>query len=133
MFLHLLNDSQQRAFLALARQFVEADSTLSDEEHNLLELMWAETGLDFDVELPTDDLETLAGQFQNRQAQAAVLLELISAGHVDDNFHPEESAFIERVASVMGISREELKEMDDWVNRQLALAREVEKFWTGKN
>ena len=53
MFLHLFNNAQQTAFLALARQFIEADSKLSDEEHNLIELMYAEMGLDFDTELPS--------------------------------------------------------------------------------
>jgi hypothetical protein len=129
MFLHLLNDSQQRAFLALARQFVEADAKLSDEEHNLLELMWAETGQDFDLELPTDDLETLAASFPNRQAKVAVLLELLSAGHADEEFHPEESAFIERLSGALEISGADLQSMDEWVRRQLDLAREVEKFW----
>jgi hypothetical protein len=133
MFLHLLNDSQQRAFLALAKQFVEADAKLSDEEHNLLELMWAETGQDFDMELPTDDFETLAAAFPGRQAKAAVLLELISAGHADDEFHPEESAFIERLSGAFEISDADLKSMDEWVTRQLELAREVEKFWVGKS
>jgi len=61
MFLHLLDDTQQKAFLALAKQFIEADSKLSDEEHNLLELMYAETGQDF-APLPgnlTEELDRL--------------------------------------------------------------------------
>jgi len=133
MFLHLLNDSQQRAFLSLAKQFVEADAKLSDEEHNLLELMWAETGQDFDQELPTDDFETLAAAFSNRQTKAAVLLELLSAGHADSEFHPEESAFIERLSGAFEFDAAELKSMDEWVQRQLDLAREVSKFWVGKS
>jgi hypothetical protein len=129
MFLHLLTDSQQRSFLALAKQFVAADALLSDEEHNLLELMWAETGQDFDAALPEGNVETLASDFTSRQQKAAVLLELISAGHADDNFHPEENAFIERLSDALGVSQSDLKSMDEWVNRQLTLAREVEKFW----
>lgn len=58
MFLHLLNDTQQKAFLALAKQFIHADSKLSDEEHNLLELMYAETGQDF-TPLPSELTEEL--------------------------------------------------------------------------
>jgi tellurite resistance protein len=129
MFLHLLNDSQQRAFLALAKQFVEADQNLSDEEHNLLELLWAETGQDFDTELPEGDVETLAAAFDGKQVKAAVLLELITVGHADDEFHPEESAFIDRLAAALGVDAAKVKEMDGWVTRQVQLAREVEKFW----
>jgi hypothetical protein len=129
MFLHLLNDSQQRAFLALAKQFVEADQTLSDEEHNLLELLWAETGQAFDAELPEGDLDTLAAAFDGKQVRAAVLLELITVGHCDLEFHPEESAFIERLARIFDVDDATLKEMDAWVQRQLQLAQDVEKFW----
>jgi tellurite resistance protein len=129
MFLHLLNDSQQRAFLALAKQFVEADQTLSDEEHNLLELLWAETGQDFDAELPVGDVESLAAGFDGKQIKAAVLLELITVGHADAEFHPEESAFLERLAAALGVEDTTLKEMDVWVQRQLQLAEDVEKFW----
>lgn len=129
MFLHLLNDSQQRAFLALAKQFVEADQKLSDEEHNLVELLWAETGQDFDTELPEGDVESLTSAFDGKQIQAAVLLELITVGHADQEFHPDESAFIERVARALGVDDARLKEMDEWVQRQLQLAQDVEKFW----
>ena len=129
MFLHLLNDTQQRAFLALARQFVEADQTLSDEEHNLLELMWAETGLEFDAELPPGDAEALAPAFDDRQSRAAVLLELIGVGHADSEFAPQESAFIDRLATAFGVSAAEVKEMDGWVTRQLQLAQDVQTFW----
>jgi hypothetical protein len=130
MFLHLLNDTQQRAFLALARQFVEADQNLSDEEHNLLELMWAETGLEFDAELPPGDVDALAPAFDDRQSRAAVLLELIGVGHADEEFHAEESSFIERLAAAFGTDAAEVKEMESWVTRQLQLAQDVQKFWT---
>jgi uncharacterized tellurite resistance protein B-like protein len=130
MFLHLLNDTQQKAFLALAKQFVEADSTLSDEEHNLLELMYAETGLDFDAELPEGDVDTLLNAFTSRQARAAVLLELIGTGHADQEFSAQENEFVRNAAAQLGISEAEVRAMESWVERQLALAQEAERFWT---
>ena len=131
MFLHILNDTQQKAFLALAKQFIESDSKLSDEEHNLLELMYAETGQDFDMEPPTGDVETLLQAFDTRQARAAVLLELIGVGHADNEFHAEENAFVRKVAQSFGTPEQEVREMESWVTRQMALAQEVEKFWSG--
>jgi uncharacterized tellurite resistance protein B-like protein len=129
MFLHLLDDEQQKALLALAREFIEADEKLSDEEHNLLELMYAESGLDFDTELPQAAMEELLPVFDTKQARAAALLEMIGVGHADDEFHPEESEFVRRMAAGLGISEQEVGEMEDWVMRQLALAQEVERFW----
>ena len=131
MFLHVLNENQQKAFLALAKQFIEADQKLADEERNLLELMYAETGLDFDADLPGGAPEELFPAFDSRQARAAVLLELIGVGHADEEFHADESQFIHRAADAFGVSRDEVRRMESWVTRQLALAQEVERFWTG--
>jgi uncharacterized tellurite resistance protein B-like protein len=130
MFLHLLDEDQQKAFLAVARQFVEADRNLSEGEQNLLELMVAEMGLDFDMELPSGDLDTLLQAFDSRQVRAAVLLELIGVGHADEEFHAEESKLLQEIAGKLDVSEAELREMEIWVNRQLALAQEVEKFWS---
>ena len=129
MFLHVLNDTQQKAFLGLAKQFIECDSSLSDEEQNLLELMLAETGLSFDEEIPPSDPETLASTFDTKQARSAVLLELIGVGHADNEFHADESPFIRDVASRLGVSHDDVMKMESWVERQLALAQEAEAFW----
>lgn len=131
MFLHLLNDSQQKSFLVLAKQFIEVDRKLSDDEQNMLELMYAEMGLPFDAELPEGDLDALLPAFDSRQARASVLLELMSVGHADREFAPEESALLKRIADGFGVSAQDLEAMDDWVRRQLALAEDVQKFWMG--
>jgi len=129
MFLHLFNEDQQKAFLALAKRFVEADAELSDEEHNLVELMYAEADLPFETELPEGDVAQLARAFDTRQARAAVLLELIGAGHADRDFSANENAFIGKVAAALGVNGDELRRMEEWVERQVALARDVEQFW----
>lgn len=129
MFLHLLNDTQQKAFLALAKQFIEADSTLSDTEQNVFELALAESGQSFDEELPAGTLEELAQPFDSRQSRAVVLLEMIGIGHADDEFHPAESEFVNKLGAQFNIAAEEIAEMESWIQRQMALAQEVEKFW----
>jgi len=131
MFLHILNDQQQTAFLALAKQFIEVDRHLADEEQNLLELMYAEMGLDFDTELPTGDLASLLTAFDSRQSRAAVVLELIGVGHADAEFKTEESDFVRNVARNLEVSDDTVRAMESWVTRQLALAQEVEQFWAG--
>lgn len=165
MFLHLLNDAQQKAFLALAKQFIEADRHLADEEQNLLELMYAETGQSFgpagghlaaeldrlfeigdeptdtaetateaevsaDADLPEADIEALAPLFDTPQARSVVMLEIIGVGHADDEFSPEESEFVGRLASAFGMREEKVRAMESWITRQMALAQEVEQFWT---
>ena len=129
MFLHILTETQQKAFLALAKQFIEVDTRLSEEEQNLLELMLAETGLSFDAELPEGNAEELLGAFDTKQARAAVLLELIGVGHADNEFHAEESHFIQKAGRAFGVSDADLQAMESWVTRQMRLAQEVERFW----
>ncbi|MFN3649862.1 MAG: TerB family tellurite resistance protein [Armatimonadota bacterium] len=129
MFLHILNDQQQKAFLAVATQFIEADTHLADAEQNLLELMYAETGLPFETELPSGSVGDLLEPFDTKQARAAVLLELIGVGHADDDFHPEESRFVHDVAERLGFSDADVHAMEGWIQRQLQLAKDVEQFW----
>lgn len=129
MFLHILNDSQQKAFLALAKQFIEADSEIAEEEQNLLELMHAEMNQEFDVELPGGGPSELFAAFDTRQAQVAALLELIATGHADNNFDPAESEFIHEAAAAWGIPQEEVARMESWIQRQQSLIAEAESFW----
>ncbi len=129
MFLHLLNEPQQKALLALTKQFIETDRNLADAEQNLLELMYAESGLDFGEELPGDSLETLAAAFDTKQARAAALLEILGVGHADEEFSPEESAFVSNLAEHLGLTEDQVRAMESWVSRQIALAREAESFW----
>ena len=131
MFLHLLNETQQTALLAIAKQFIEVDRHLADEEQNLLELMYAESGLDFDTELPQGDVASLLPAFDTRQAKAAALLEIIGVGHADQTFHGDESAFVRKMAQGLGIAEDEVRRMESWVERQLQLAQEAERFWAG--
>lgn len=131
MFLHTLTDDQQTAFLALAKQFIAADQTLSGEEHNQLELAMAETGWDFDEEVPEMTLEDIVPHFDTPTAQKVALLELIGIGHADQHFHPDENAFVLNVAGKWGIGEDTVRSLESWVQRQLALAQEAEELLAG--
>jgi hypothetical protein len=128
MFLHILNDRQLSAFLSLAKQFIAADEQLSSEESNHLELMMAETGWNFDEEVPDRPFEEAAAEIDSGRARKVTLLELIGVGHADDEFHPAENAFINTLAERWGVPAEEVAQMESWVQRQLALAREAEEL-----
>ena len=129
MFVHTLTEKQQSSFFSLAKQFLHADAVLSAEEKNLLELLVAEAGGDPSAEIPDGDLDELLAAFDSRQSRATVLLELIGMAHADENFCPDESRFILSVGERLGLSREEVNKMNDWVTRQMSLAAEVEGFW----
>ncbi len=130
MFVHLLNERQQRALLALANRFVVTDQALSDSEKNVLELLYAESGLPFDTTLPEGETSELLSVFDGRQSKAALLMELIGIGVADDEFTLSESAFIWEASRALGISEAELNRLEDWVKRQLSLASEAASFWS---
>lgn len=126
MFLTALTEPQKRAFLALARDFVQVDQELSEQESSLLTALFAETRLPASAIDGEADLSV----FDSRRSQVAVILELIGIGHADSEYGPEEAAFVQGVAERLGVGETELLEMENWVLRQTALAREAEKFWT---
>jgi hypothetical protein len=131
MFLHILTLDQQTAFLALAKQFIAADEVLSGEEHNQLELAMAEVGWDFDEEVPEMSKEDIAKAFDTPSAQRVALLELIGIGLADQEFHPNENAFVCDMAQRWGIAEGTVPKLLSWVERQIALAREGEDLLAG--
>ena len=131
MFLHTLTEDQQTAFLSLAKQFIAADKTLSGEEHNQLELAMAETGWDFDEEVPVMTLDDIVARFDTPTSQRVALLELVGIGHADAEFHPDENAFVVDIAARWGIGEPVVRKLEHWVQRQLALAHEAEELLAG--
>jgi hypothetical protein len=131
MFLHILTDRQQAAFLSLARQFIEADQVLSDEESNHLELMMAETGWDFDEEVPVRPVDELAPVFETPAARKVALLELIAVGHADDQFHPDEDAFVQDLARRWDVSAADVARLEAYVQKQTALIAEAQELLAG--
>ena len=69
--------------------------------------------------------------FDSRPTRAAALLEIIGIGHADNEFHPEESGFVRKMASSFGLSDGDVQAMESWVERQLALAQEAERLLNG--
>jgi len=131
MFLHILTDRQQAAFLSLARQFIEADQALSDEESNHLELMMAETGWDFDEEVPVRPLEELVPEFDTPTSRRVALLELIAVGHADEHFHPDEDAFVRDLAGRWDVNAAEVARLEGYVQKQIALIAEAQELLAG--
>jgi hypothetical protein len=131
MFLHILTLDQQTAFLALAKKFIATDEVLSSDEHNQLELAMAETGWDFDEEVPDMAIEDIVALFDTPTSRRVALLELIGIGLADQEFHPNENAFVCDLASRWGMDTGIVPKLQSWVERQLQLAREGEELLAG--
>ena len=52
MFLRILNEAERQAFLALAREYIQADQKVTPQEEELLRVFCLEMGLDPALQLP---------------------------------------------------------------------------------
>lgn len=129
MFLSTLNIEQQQAFLGLAHLFVGADGRLAPQEKAMLDVMKAEMSLPEDTEVPTDDLPNLLKPFDSKPAKVAALLEIIGLGYSDNDFHPQESVLVKSMAEGFNVPEDEILQMENWVLRQIMLAREATQFF----
>ena len=118
MFLAMLDESERRAFAVLARQMIEADGIVVQQEEMALSTLASELGVDLDVSVEQDPTE-LATVFAERPAKVAALLELLGLAHSDHRFTAEEKSHVQVVASAMGIDADELAELDGWVRQHV--------------
>jgi hypothetical protein len=129
MFLDRLDPHEQSAFLGLAAHLVHSDGVLADGERTLLAAIRASVGPG--VTPQSGSVQTLAEAFRSHGSQRAVLLELMGLGYVDGDFDWREQAVVRDVADAMGVSPDELRLLENWTLRQVALLQEAEALMTG--
>ena len=123
MFLAPLTTTQKMAFMALAAKVVSADDSVGRHERELMNALTAEMGMpDTPVGM---DLADAVAEFTHWESKVRAMLELIGIARADCNFDKREGKIIQDIARRFGISDGELEVMDDWVFRQLSLAREA--------
>lgn len=126
MFISNLNTTQQSAFLGLAKQLIESDNDISPQENILLETLHKQ--MDANVSAVNVSLSNLNTLFEGKKSRASMILELLGLACADDNYHPAEKEYIRKVTEACGVSENELRDMESWVVRQLALVREAAQF-----
>ena len=114
MFLHGLTEPQKRLFLILAKQFVLADSKLTSAEERHLESLQSEVRAEVPGDAESYDKKELLASFDTAKSQISIILELITLGYTDGEFSEEENQFIHELATVFGISEEELDKYAHW-------------------
>ncbi|MEW6350263.1 MAG: hypothetical protein AB1646_14445 [Thermodesulfobacteriota bacterium] len=129
MFLHDLTENQKAAFLLLSKRLIREDERLAPEESTLLGLMRREMGFDGDPTYEKKDVGDLLIEFDSRKAKVATLLELMGLACSVGEYRRDQAPLIDEVASTFGIPEEELVTMENWILRQMALAREAAGFF----
>ncbi len=121
MFLNLLDNDEKRAFAELAEKMIEADGLVIGREAAALAALKAEMGVSGGGD--GRSVEALAGVFTSWRSKVAALLELIGLGYTDVNYSVNEKSMVDVVADQMGLTKDELAEVEAWVREHVSLIR----------
>jgi uncharacterized tellurite resistance protein B-like protein len=125
MFLRILNEAERQAFLALAREYIQADQKATPQEEELLRVFCLEMGLDPALQLPAKPRAERYAAFRARPARVAALLELLALACADKDFDRRERELVFETAKAFGIPEHELKALADWNDKHLGLLSEA--------
>lgn len=127
MFLKDLNENQQKLFLGIARDLIEADNNISSQEKAMIASLSAEMGQNELIRNPAD--EVVRDFFPDKISRVAVMLELIGLSACDGNFSVEEDKIIQRIQKIFAMSDDDIKAYRDWVRKLYATYGEAARFF----
>ena len=104
MFLHLLDDDQKRAFVALAGHMVTSDGHADAIEIEYLKRLMIESNLGKDLGAITSSDQIDPAAFPTKRAQFAVIAELLILSVLDGSYDAGEAAFADGLVDAFGIS-----------------------------
>lgn len=132
MFIDRLTPEEQLPFLSVAFRLLAVDGVTEDETA-ALSILTAQSSIgpawSPDTSTPIADLLSAIKTPMSRRAS---MMELLGLAYADATFGPEERAFIKQAAELMSLSVTETAQMENWVVRQLNLAREAELLLRGR-
>lgn len=124
MFVQNLNSKQQSVLLSLAKEIIAADKNLTDSEAIILDELKSQVNLD--VEEMNVDLTNISSLFKTGREKYSLLLELLGIAHADSEYHLDEKDLVSSYAKYLDVSSETLNELENWVEKQFALSKEIE-------
>jgi len=128
MFLNNLTETEKKAFLTLAKEFILVDGVLSPEEEELIRIMKGEMDIDEGFPEGEKNRQELLGLFTSRRSRISTIIEMEGLGYANMEYHEQEKAFIKEMADAFGLSQDELDSIDEWVIRQVALLFEAHEL-----
>ncbi|EHD0101816.1 TerB family tellurite resistance protein [Vibrio vulnificus] len=127
MFIQHLNLEQQSALYHFSKRLIATDGHIDERETLLLETIAAQCCSNVDLD-KTFDLAELSPLFSENSEKMSFLIELIGVGYADQTLEESENNFIKHIAETIGVELSRLEELKDWVQRQIALVTEAQKF-----
>ncbi len=115
MFLKDLNENQQKLFLGLAKDLIEADNRITDHEIAMIASLSGEMGQPEMICNASD--EVLTSFFPDKISRVAVMLELIGLSACDGDFSVEEDRVINRLKNIFELTDENVTTYRNWVQK----------------
>lgn len=127
MFLKDLNEHQQKLFLGIARELIEADDNISDQETAMIAQLSAEMGQQELIRNPSD--EVLQQYFPDKNSRVAIMLELIALAGCDMDFSVEENKIIDRLKKLFSMTDVDIETYKGWVKKLFSTYAEAANFF----
>ncbi|CAK2219357.1 DNA repair protein [Vibrio crassostreae] len=127
MFIQHLNDEQQAALYHFSKELIAADGYVDERETLLLDGIIAQCNNSADLEQKFD-IKQIPEIFSEKAQKMAFLIELVGVAYADQVIEENEDNLIKNVAEALSVELSLIDELKDWVQRQMALVFEAEKF-----
>ena len=127
MFIRHLNDEQQAALYHFSKELIAADGYVDERETLLLDGIIAQCNNSADLEQKFD-IKQIPEIFSEKAQKMAFLIELVGVAYADQVIEENEDNLIKNVAEALSVELSLIDELKDWVQRQMALVFEAEKF-----
>lgn len=124
MFLNRLESNEKKAFLLLAHHIARSDGDFSENEKNIISTYCLEMQIsDADYDEDSFDLDDIMGEFQNKEHQKIVMLEIMALVY-SDGLKTEEKDIINILANKFNISRDLINVYAEWSKAILSIANQ---------
>ncbi|WP_412500227.1 TerB family tellurite resistance protein [Vibrio cyclitrophicus] len=127
MFIQHLNDEQQAALYHFSKELIAADGYVDERETLLLDGIIAQCNNSADLEQKFD-IKQIPEIFSEKAQKMAFLIELVGVAYADQVIEENEDNLIKNVAEALSVELSLINELKDWVQRQMTLVFEAEKF-----
>jgi tellurite resistance protein len=117
MFLNVLEQQEQHAFLQLAHQVAYADGYINEMEAQLMMMYKHEIGLSEDTVFSEISLQELIAQFKSEASKNAAFIEILGLILTDGEYNDEERMIVSKIKEGFGFSLEKYEMCKAWVHK----------------
>lgn len=126
MFVQNLTKEQQGVLIYLAKEVAQADGYADELQVGMVEILKKQSEIGVaEKEIAINELNSL---FDTKLVKYSLLLELLGVALSNDEYHTNEQNLIFQYATALEVSKDELNLLEKWVEKQLALQKEINQL-----